>query len=232
MPDRVPLDTGSANAELIRLYEDAWPRLQQAREGYSGASGIHLPMIPDGYGGLPVRLAVVGQESKGWNAAETAREQAALYPDDGHVRARQGTPFWRAAREVADGLNECEDAPVLWANLVAVDTGGRPPTELRDSVREAVPPTGLLPRVLEAASPDAVVFFVGPDPYYAWELEQQFPGVRREAVDGCDERVLSRVVHPDLPTASFRSYHPRKLNYGDWNTVSDLARLIRQALQY
>ena len=172
---------------------------------------------------LPVRLAIVGQETRGWDRRDKASDQAALYPDDGLVRGKVHTPFWTAVASLSEALNGRADAPVLWGNLVAVETGGKdkrsPLAErVRDAARAATPALedgqeggGILPHVLRVARPDAVVFFTGPHAFYAWEMEQQLPGVRLEAVGGHRKSALAVVRHPTLPHASFRSYHPNYL---------------------
>ncbi len=57
--------------------------------------------------------------------------------------------------------------------------------------------------------PDACLLFSGP--VYDPILLATFPGSRLESVEGFKERILARVVHPDLPPASFRTYHPAYL---------------------
>lgn len=231
MKDRT-LDVARANTKLLERYREAWPRLQSALDGVDKASGPHFVRIPEGYGRLPVRLAVVGQQTQGWDRAASAHEQVGLYPDGGVVDGRRGSPFWRAARQVTDAVTGQPGAPVLWANLVAVDVAlKRPPEAVRDAVRGAAPPHGLLQHLFEAARPHAAVLFVGPSGYYGWELRQQFPGLETEPVGGYGSRELERVRHPLLPPVTFRTYHPGYLQRTRrWEMVETLPGLIRSAL--
>lgn len=215
-------DLNDANDHLLSVYEASWDGLMAARALDPGASGPHLPLIPERWGKLPVRLAVVGQETRGWDRRDTAAAQADLYPSDGLVHGKSYTPFWKAVAALSEALNGQPDAPVLWCNLVPVEVGGKDKRSalaerVRDAARAAVSPApdgagmGLLAHILRAARPDAAVFFTGPHAFYAWEMEQQFPGLMLEAVPGHSESALAAVRHPALPSSSFRSYHPNYL---------------------
>ena len=226
------LDVSAANAALTRVYESAWPALSAVVRETPGASGAHLVRIPEGLADVPVRVAVVGQQTAEWGRADTAEVQLKYYPADGGIGDRKHTPFWRATRQVVDALTEREGVPVVWTNLVAVDVNKKQaPPDVRDAVRAAVPPHGLLRHVLAAAQPDAVVFFTGPSGYYEWEVEQQFPGIERVPVDGQDTRALVRLEHEALPRASFRTYHPAYLQRRErWGLLDVLVEEARRAL--
>lgn len=231
-----PLDVSRANQTLLGVYENAWDELLRLRQLDRKVSTPHLVRIPKGYEELSVRVAIVGQQtanSEPWGDERSASELFDRYPEDGVVGSRRGSPFWRAARQVTDALAGQDDAPVLWANLVAVDVGGRrPPAAVRDAARRAVPPHGLLRHVLAAAQPDAVVFFVGPTGYYGWELGQQYPDLQTEPVDGYPARTLHRLVHPELECVAFRTYHPAYLQRStQWDIVDALPVLVRAALR-
>lgn len=223
------LDVTAANAALLQSYEAAWPALRAAVDA-NGTSGAHLVRIPAGLAHVAVRVAIVGQETAGWTCADSAEAQRDLYPEDGVVHAKQHTPFWRAGREIADTLNGSDGTPFLWANLVAADVDKkRASPAVRDALHEAAP--GLLRAALAAARPHVVLFLTGPSEHYAYETEQQFPGIEYVPVDGYDPRALVQLRHPDLPAASFRSYHPAYLQRSRrWGVVAVIADEARRQL--
>ena len=196
------------------------------------ASGPHVVRIPDRFADAPIRLVVVGQETMGWDRRDSAEAQRALYPVDTVVERKRRRPFWRASCEIADALGGRKNAPFLWANLVAADVGRKQaPPDVRNALREAAPPHGLLRYVLKAAQADVVSFFTGPRGYYAYEMEQQFPGLEQIDVEGFDRRALVRLRHEALPAASFRSYHPNYLRRSKrWEIVAAIAAAARPLL--
>lgn len=225
------LSASDLNDRLHGAYEAAWPALSEVVARTPGASGVHLVRVPEAWPRLPVRLAVVGQQTAGWDRCETATDQRARYPDDGFVDAKSHTPFWCATREIADALND-PDHPVLWCNLVAVDVDRKaPPEQVRNAIRAAAPPHGLLRTLLEITQPDAVVFLTGPSGYYRWEVQQQFDGITEHPVDGCPEKSLCRLSHPALPPATFRLYHPNYLRRSkQWPLVGRVIAEVRREL--
>lgn len=230
-------DVAAANASLLRTYEAAWPSVTDVVNATPGASGAHLVRIPEGFADVPIRVAIVGQQTADTHSDAVAQrslhEQLARYPEGGVVREKSGTPFWQAACKVADALVGQKDAPLLWTNLVAMDVDGQQPSEgVRDAIRGSVPPHGLLRHILEAAEPDVVVFFTGPNGYYAYEMRHQFPGLELREVEGYEPNALVQVAHPALPAASFRSYHPKPLQMKKIldSTVADIVSAARAAL--
>lgn len=211
----------TANDSLLALYDRAWPHLQAVRaaHGLSDAQGVHLVRLPDRWESLPLRVAIVGQETFGWKHFDTPDEQVTYHPVDGSLLTRSNTPFWQAARFLMERLTGNAATPFLWTNLVPVDGGKRAALpELRDAIRAAVPAAegttgdGLLRHVLRAARPDVVVFLIGPSGYYRWEMGLQFPGIGEERIGDLGLREVLRFRHHDsLPESTFRTYHPAYL---------------------
>lgn len=208
----------TANDQLMDLYQRVWPALQQVRAEHGATEGIQLVRLPDGWESVPLRVAIVGQETFGWTNKATAEEQVAYHPADGRLLSRSNTPFWSAVRFLMSRLTGDPATAFLWANLVPIDGGKRrAPEALRNAIREAVPAAngttggGLLPHVLAAAEPDVIIFLTGPSGYYRWEMEQQFPGIEEERVGDYGVREILRFRHDALPEATFRTYHPNYL---------------------
>jgi hypothetical protein len=67
-----------------------------------------------------------------------------------------------------------------------------------------------LAKELQLAKPDVVVFFANPS--YKDSLKLNLPGATFESLPEFNERMLSKVVHENLPTHSYQTYHPKYLN--------------------
>ena len=127
----------------------------------------------------------------------------------------RSTPFWIAADHVFRSLNPAADSRAfVWSNLVKMDLGR---SRVTPEVEERVAAFRLLQRDSSEFTPQVIVFFTGPR--YDKRLETSFPGARLEAAGP----LLARVVHPDLPLQTYRTYHPRYLRMSrHWDVLDDL----------
>lgn len=208
------------NNALTELYETIYPELSA---GLAAFPAVSLPLfcrVPDGYTETATRLMVVGQETRGW-WQQGAHGVAALMDFYARTRYKLGLrgPITRAAYELFNALNP--DGPkkaFIWSNLVRVEQNARRPSP---AVEDFVSRFELLPREIDISQPDAVVFFAGPR--YRARLSATFLGVSLELT----APKISRVVHPNLPRASFYTYHPGYLIRGHWEVIGHLAGLVR-----
>jgi len=147
-------------------------------------------------------------------------------------------PFWNAHRYLAERLEDGEYRAVLWTNLARCDAS--PINDERASVwtNFSYENLDLLCAwqkefaVTEIADSEAkaVIFFTGPN--YDYLLERTFRDVQYFPVAGNheSERVLARIESPDLPAASFRTYHPKYLRIsGQWDILDTLAETVGSA---
>lgn len=208
------------NVELARRYETVLPQLLAAPGDVSRPLLMH---VPPGYEANSRKLMIVGQETKGWgtkgvqiSVAELMGEYAGFNFGEKYRRS----PFWVASHALHRALNP--DAPArsfLWSNLVKVDQNERRPSP---EIEEWVARLGLLAMEIKVTRPDVVVFFTGPR--YDARLEATFPGLRFEETGP----KISRVIHPELPERSFRTYHPGYLRRSkQWGILSELASLAK-----
>jgi hypothetical protein len=107
----------------------------------------------------------------------------------------------------------------VWSNLVKVDQNGERPSA---QVEAIISRYALVPREIAIIRPRAVFFLTGYT--YDSRLQETFPGCQLEPV----APAIDRVLHSDLPNASFRTYHPNYLRRGRrWDIIDTLIGLIQ-----
>ena len=186
-----------------------------------------LVAVPADYERSTRRLMIVGQETFGWGeryagGVASAADLMALHAEFDLGRYYRPSPFWQAAHQLHAALNP--DGPArafVWNNLVKVDAGrGRQPAEVEDAVSRLE----LLPAEIRLLAPDVVVFLTGPR--YDARLLAAFPGATLDPAASA----VARVQHSDLPTQSFRTYHPAYLRRAKrWAVLDEVAALARDA---
>ena len=213
-----------AISDIEVRYERAvhdWARL---RETHPQLSAPLLLNPPSEYFSLQNRLMIVGQETLGWGEELSADDStsdlvAALrsgYSNFALGAGYRSTPFWAAANQLFKVLNPAATTRCyLWSNLVKMDDAGRRPNA---ELERVVADLGLLEAEIESYDPQVVIFFTGP--YYDARLVATFPGA--ELVR--HSKPVARLVHPNLPTRTFRTYHPRYLRMSrQWHALDEIA---------
>jgi len=213
------------NQALIEMYKRNLPGLRSALQsvdtvGKKISYPLLIQVFPE-YAQADKKLFVVGQQTLGWGshywgAASWHNKDAALIAElikdynSFHLGASYySSPFWRTAHDLYHRLNPaCPKGGFVWSNLIRVDQDGNcPGSAIWKAVCDSFP---VLSSEIKITEPDVVLFFSGPN--YDGVLRQTFTGVQFQAIPGYDARVLSRVIHKDLPEKSFRTYHPRYLS--------------------
>lgn len=164
---------------------------------------------------------IVGQQTYEWGFASDGRRDPGPDPVRTIMNSYEEfalgssyitSPFWRAARVIAERCNAVVPAneALLWSNLIKADHRNARPTP---DIETQLSTLGLLQAELRIINPDAVVFFTGPT--YDDRITADFPGIE---FDG--GREFAKLKHPLLPRASVRTYHPNYLQQsGRWNLV-------------
>lgn len=168
-----------------------------------------LLMAPNAlYSQQPNPLLIVGQETKGWGylQGEAIREQMAVYEEFNVGEEYYASPFWNVTRKVEQALG---NAPYScgWTNLSKFDVNGGRSFGSQERIISAV--DDLLVSEISLLKPKVCLFFTGPT--FDSRVRRTFPGVVYQTVDEWPERELARLVHPDLPVNTFRTYHPNYL---------------------
>lgn len=207
-------ELAAASTERIgALFEARWQELLAIAKASHGLSGPLVPVVSAEYETSIARLAVIGQETYGWDDVvdpltepmEAVRAQQDVYRRFDLGSNYRSTPFWRFAHGLQTAVDgkACPRA-IFWANLNVADTDRRRPV----AVEERLTALDLLRPQIEIVAPRFVVFTTGPN--YEDVLSAHFPGLLRHP-DPVMARVLARVEHPSLPFHSYRTYHPAYL---------------------
>jgi hypothetical protein len=191
------------------LYSQHWETLFELLMSHRDLSNPLLLNFPEGYQAQPTKLFIVGQQTHSWYNGEVqlSKELNAIddlmdkYKNGFRLGVKYRSPFWNAARKL-EKLFKISDGQILWSNLNRVDRNKGRPFEIEKPLYEAFP---VLSSEIEIAKPDVVVFFTGP--YFDDLIALNFPRVKFEAVNSLGKRLV-RVIHGNLPSSSFRTYHP------------------------
>jgi hypothetical protein len=151
-----------------------------------------------------------------WTVAEAQKEYRGF--DFAHSKEEPGylrTPFWRffhEVRELAFPRQTDRYRKVLWTNLVKFVARDR--TSITEwPFGKAEPVIQLQEHVLKTelriAAPDVCIFVTGP--HLDCLLSRYFPALEFRRLD-LPKRKFARLLHPQLPRNSYRTYHPNHVS--------------------
>jgi Uracil-DNA glycosylase len=166
------------------------------------------------------KVVIVGQENNGWIGTykdflekRTIEEALRLY-EDFDLERSYNTTFFQCFATIRDslfGLDPQKRRAILWLNLFKFNQGLNPQmiySAYRDKVLNLQ--GDVFQQEIAVLRPDVILFLTGP--YYDSVIQQFYPSVRFEPIDGHPVNQVARVVHEGLPANSFRTYHPSYLN--------------------
>jgi hypothetical protein len=220
--------------DLEALYHKLWPELTAKLDILQASREISKPFLIDltahNYPEAQTKLVVVGQQTNDWRAesaseGDSVGDLLGVYKDF-CLGKRYMTTFFQAVHQLYKCLNPSgPENGFIWTNLFRVDEKNRrPERDLEDILLRLF---NVLPKEIELAEPDMVVFFTGPN--YDDFLKATFPGVSLTPVKPIEpERVLSRVNLQvgDVCPQAFRVYHPNGLRrHKKWPLISEICKL-------
>ncbi len=177
---------------------------------------------------------MIGQQTNSWfkedgikQEIESVQALMSEYQKFNLGEKYKSTFFWRAAYLLQQTINPGSDQfGIMWSNLVRVDHMKKR-AEVR--IEDLICIIPLLKREIEIVKPDVVVFFTGPD--YEERLVCTFPGVRIKKISEYDLKHLAQLEHSQLPSRTFRTYHPGYLSrQGLTNhVITKIAELVYSA---
>ncbi len=214
---------------LRELYRSVWPSVAALPTD----QGLSLPLFissPETFAPSRLRLLVVGQETNTWYGllgqdlgADPVAGVLARYTQF-NLGHKYPSPFWDAVRKIRRLLGTPEEpAGLAWSNIYPCDQNAKRP---REPFGRTLLDLRILPREVKGLDPHAVVFFTGPD--YDEALLHLFPSARFADAGIPKNLRVHRVEHPDLPVATFRTYHPNHLRRARKGAAVDtVAELIK-----
>ncbi|HXC24464.1 MAG TPA: hypothetical protein VNU46_01005 [Gemmatimonadaceae bacterium] len=161
------------NTELAHRYGVDFEAFKSFIADYSGVSEPHLIQVLSAYQATPVKLMIVGQQTKGWGNSEqpctTVADILRLYDRFALGRHYRTTPFWIAARQIYQALNPQHDVDgFLWSNLVKVDQAEAGTDRPLPMIEERVCECHWLSVELEITKPDAELALAGSGRSISW----------------------------------------------------------------
>jgi hypothetical protein len=221
-----------ARNEFHDLYAEHWPAFESYFRTISNPP-LSCPLLLDTprlYDFQPVRLFVVGRETRSWCNELAATHQGeplihelmSRYSAFDCGTAHRKSPFWQFVRKLETGLG-IKPGQILWSNLHKCDHGQGPPSEgIAAELRARFP---VLRKEIELACPGVVLFLTANDEL----LKQWFPDCELAEVPESGG-LVSHVKQNSLPGLWLRTSHPRALKMSrQWHrTLSLLLKLIRE----
>ena len=222
--DRSEIDRACVNSEAAdkMLREVSAPFLVKTNEQYEVAKP---------------RVVVVGQETNGWLGLykefldrNTIIDALSTYESFDFGRMYNSTFFqyFDRIRNSIFGANATKDSRkvILWLNLFKFFHGSM----IRSPHLEAVLnlQADVFQQELKLLKPDVVIFLTGPN--YDCIIRRFYPNVLPKPLEVYSERQVAQLVHRDLPSLTFRTYHPGYLNRFKKKTEHCLPAILKRVL--
>jgi hypothetical protein len=181
------------------------------------------------------RLLIVGQETHSWyglvddlrSVSDPVGEMQTYYDKFELGRCCRKSFFCRVMHEIQRKLEPfVPPLGFMWSDLFSCDEKKTTPTnEIGDRLRSF----RILPNEIVILRPEAIIFLSGPR--YDYTIDALFPSCEFVQLDlAIPKRELARVKHTQLPSLTFRTYHPAGLSRQHKSHYLDLIlTVIRKA---
>jgi hypothetical protein len=226
----------SMHGEFRELYLKHWLGFETFYRSVSNPP-LSCPLLidpPDRYRSQPIKLFVVGRETRSWyndtaeklSGTQLIDQLMSIYRSVFQVGiGLRRSVFWQYIRQLEHEIG-IERGQVLWSNIHKCDHGQGPPSpELAAKLRECLP---VLSEEIRIGRPDVVIFFTGSKQQNDGALHNWFPDFESFEIHGSNGCIV-QIKHPWLPQRTFKTDHPRALKMrGNWKPVlSALRELAR-----
>jgi len=201
---------------LQQLYQSNRAALEKVREAFI-SEDLEGPLLMDltSYYEQPLRLFVIGQETKGW-CCDYKDHNSLLGTYKGFNMGEKyySSPFWNITRKIEDLLGIARYS-CAWSNINRYDhNGGEPKGRILNEISCL---DYLIAEELSIIQPDVCLFFTNRK--YDSRIQKLFPGIEMEAVDGLPFNHFVRLHHESLPRCSFRTPHPKTIRIQKWESA-------------
>ncbi len=195
--------------QLFTAYQQRHADFKTVRATYPNEdmAGPFLMSPNEKYVNQPNPLLIVGQETYGWDYfVDDLTKQMEVYENFNVGEKYYASPFWNVTRKVEQALGN-ELYSCVWTNISKYDLdGGRAYGEFEATISTL---DNVLIDEVKILKPRVCMFFTGPS--FDSRIRKIFEGVQFLTVEDFNPRQLCQLKHADLPTLTFRSYHPNYL---------------------
>lgn len=196
----------SRNKELYQLYEQNRSKLFELQtEKESSLSGPFLIAPNDNYWNSSVKIAFVGQETKGWKSYDQISDQMHQHEKFNLGENYFSSPFWNVIRKIEKELTG-NSLCSAWLNLNRYCENKKRPKQNTRIVLERL--DQILQEELKLISPDVIIFFTGP--FYDRRVKKIISEDVKN-VEGFRSRELCKYENSPLANLIYRTYHPNYL---------------------
>ena len=159
-----------------------------------------------------VKLAFVGQETKGWTSHRDIEMQMKVYEDFNLGEKYYSSPFWNVMRKFEKAL--CGDTYCsAWLNINRYDEMEKRPSQ--ESLAELSKLDSIIVAELKILNPDIVIFLTG----HSYDSRiVKILGARQSALGGFDMKKLCHLDSDLIAGRIFRTYHPNYLRRSGMET--------------
>lgn len=200
--------------ELLKVYRRRISDFQNIRNVFKDEnnSGPFLMSPSENYSNQPFPFLVIGQESKGWGnlldvvSEEECLDMMAVYEKFNLGETYYASPFWNVIRKIEAKLGNIPYS-CAFTNISKYDQDEGRPDEEHEKIFSTL--DNLLIEEVRITKPKICIFFTSHN--FDYRLKDIFEQIEFVKIDGFDTKTLCQLKHPDLPTLTYRTYHPRFL---------------------
>ncbi len=199
--------------ELRNLYQKNNDQLVKVREAFIDED-LEGPLLMElaEFFNQSVKFFIIGQETNGW-CCEYKNHNALLDTYTGFNMGAQyrRSPFWDITRKI-ENIIKIPNYSCAWSNINRYDHNCGEP---KGKILKVIESLDYLVRdEISILKPDICMFFTNRK--YDYRIENLFPDIKMESIDGLPFNHFVRLHHELLPPYSFRTPHPKTIRIQKW----------------
>jgi hypothetical protein len=194
------------NELLLDLYQKNYNELYKFKANEEEVLNGPFLINPNSkYYSSPLKLAFVGQETRGWACSGDIANQLETYSDFNLGKNYYASPFWNIMRKFEIKLIEDQYCSA-WLNLNRYDENEGKPSSPRLAELSSI--DHILVKELQLISPDIIIFFTGPD--YDERILKLLEATKNSS-SPFTSRQFCEFKSSILSAKIYRTYHPNYL---------------------
>jgi len=193
-------------AELLSLYDANFEALFSATTNHEARThGPFLISPNSGYWSAPIRVAFIGQETRGWVSSNRIESQISGYEGFNLGEHYRASPFWSIIRKLEHRVSSKNYASA-WLNLNRYDEKKKRPSKALAAKLSGI--DWILAKELEILEPNVIIALTGPT--YDHRISRFF-GNEKLQVASFKTKELCEFVNHRFDARVLRTYHPNYL---------------------